>query len=242
MAARATSFGTVAQDYDRLRPAPPAEAVDWLLPTGCRTAVDLAAGTGLLTRELASRVPEVVAVEPDGRMRAVLADRSPQVRVLDGVGEAIPLPDASADALFVSSAWHWMDPPRAEREIARVLRDGGRFGLVWTRRDSDVGWVRELDRRRSYEPPRDTAASVLPTSAAFEDVATASFAFTRPMTPDDLVALLGTYSGAITADEAGRAAGLAAARTVLDERFPGATTVDVPMRAVCWRADRVARQ
>ncbi len=241
MSTRATSFGTVAQDYDRLRPSPPAEAVDWLLPAGCGVAVDLAAGTGLLTRELAARVPDVVAVEPDERMRAVLANRSPQIRVLDGVGEAIPMPDASADALLVSSAWHWMDPSRAEPEIARVLRDGGRFGLIWTRRDREVDWVRELDRRRSYEPPRETAARVLPTSTAFTNVATASFTFTRPMEPDDLVALLGTYSGVITADATERAAGLAAARSALDERFPGAAAIDVPMRAVCWRADRMSR-
>ena len=47
------SFGTIADDYDRLRPPPPEAAVDWLLPAGCRVAVDLAAGTGLLSRALA---------------------------------------------------------------------------------------------------------------------------------------------------------------------------------------------
>ena len=44
-----------------------------------------------------------------------------------GVGEAVPLRDESADGLFISSAWHWMDPPLAVPEIARVLRDGGRL-------------------------------------------------------------------------------------------------------------------
>jgi ubiquinone/menaquinone biosynthesis C-methylase UbiE len=78
--------------------------------------VDLAAGTGLFTRALEGRVAHVVAVEPDGRMREVLAARSPGVRVLDGQAEAIPLPDGYADAVFVSTAWHWFDPARAVRE------------------------------------------------------------------------------------------------------------------------------
>jgi hypothetical protein len=50
------------------------------------------------------RVPDITAVEPDGRMRAVLAQRTAGVRVLDGRGEAIPLPDASADGVFASTA------------------------------------------------------------------------------------------------------------------------------------------
>jgi SAM-dependent methyltransferase len=83
---RAMSFGAIADDYDRLRPQPLAEAVDWLLPDDCQTAVDVGTGTGLLTRALADRVAQVTAVEPDPRMRAVLRARSPGVRVLAGTG------------------------------------------------------------------------------------------------------------------------------------------------------------
>ena len=94
------------------------------MPDGCAVAVDLAAGTGLFTRELLGRAARVVAVEPDARMREVLAARSPEVDVREGWGEAMPLPDASADAVFVSTAWHWLDPARAVPEIARVLAPG----------------------------------------------------------------------------------------------------------------------
>lgn len=103
----------MADDYDRVRPGPPDEALDWLVPPDCEIAVDIAAGTGLFTRALRRRVGQVIAVEPDDRMRAVLAARSPGVRALAGRGEAIPVPDASADGVFVSSAWHWLDPARA---------------------------------------------------------------------------------------------------------------------------------
>jgi len=150
---RAMSFGSIAEDYDGLRPQAPQQAVDWLVPPGCEVAVDVGAGTGLFTRALVDRAAQVIAVEPDARMRTVLTARSPGVRVVEGRGESIPLPDASADAVFVSSAWHWMDGERATPEIGRVLRDGGRFGLIWTSRDREVDWVRNLDRL----PGQDTS-------------------------------------------------------------------------------------
>ncbi len=249
-AERATSFGAIAGDYDRLRPEPPEDAVEWLLPAHCEVAVDLAAGTGLLTRALARRVPQVVAVEPDARMRAVLAARSPGVAVLAGVGEAIPMPEASADGVFVSSAWHWMDPERAVPEIGRVLRDGSRFGVIWTSRDRSVDWIGELDRLREPDQPhqpgderpaRQRHDLTLPAGEPFRNIETRSFGFTRAMTVPDLVDLLATYSGVITASPQDRAAGLARARASLQERFPGASQIDVPMKAWCWRADRTDR-
>ena len=94
---RRLSFGSVATDYDRYRPPPPPQALDWLIPPGAQAILDLAAGTGVVTRELIGRAARVVAVEPDERMRAVLADRCSQAEVLAGRGEDIPLPAASVD-------------------------------------------------------------------------------------------------------------------------------------------------
>ena len=136
---RALSFGEVAADYDRLRPAPAPDALTWLVPDQCELAVDLAAGTGLFTRSLVERVPKVVAIEPDARMREVFALRSPGIEAREGSGEAIPLPDAAADLVTVSSAWHWFDPEAASLEIARVLKDGGRLAVVWTHMSHDEG-------------------------------------------------------------------------------------------------------
>jgi hypothetical protein len=68
---------------------------------------------------LVDRAAQVIAVEPDARMRKVLTARSQGVRVVDGSGESIPLPDAVADAVFVSSAWHWMDHERAFRKLVK---------------------------------------------------------------------------------------------------------------------------
>lgn len=247
---RATSFGSIAEDYDGLRPQPQRQAVDWLVPSRCQVAVDLGAGTGLFTRAIVDKAAEVIAVEPDARMRAVLAERSPDVRAVEGTGESIPLPDACADAVFVSSAWHWMDPHRAVPEIGRVLRDGGRFGLIWTSRDRDVHWVRDLDLLPGEDTPEADSPDrfrrrhekvVLPDPQIFHDIDRETFTFVRTMKVDDVVAMVGTYSRVIIASPDERAERLANARSALAERFPGAEVIDVPMKSRCWRADRISR-
>lgn len=243
------SFGTVAEDYDGLRPQPPQQAVDWLVPPGCEVAVDVGAGTGLFTRALVDKAAQVIAVEPDARMRKVLTARSPGVSVVEGRGESIPLPDASADAVFVSSAWHWMDDERAVPEIGRVLRDGGRFGLIWTSRDREVDWVRNLDRLPGQDTSEAESADrirrrldvVLPQPSIFHNIARETFRFVRTMPVEDVVAMLGTYSRVIVASADDRARRLAQACAALEARFPGSDVIDVPMRAWCWRADRIAR-
>jgi SAM-dependent methyltransferase len=244
------SFGSIAEDYDVLRPQAPPGAVDWMVPPGCQVAVDVAAGTGLFTRTLIGRAAQVIAVEPDARMRAVLAARSASVTALEGRGESIPLPDAAADAVFISSAWHWMDPERAVPEIGRVLRNGGRFGLIWTSRDREVDWVRELDRLPGEDTPEADSPDrfqrrhrnvELPEPQVFHNIERETFDFVRPMTLDDAVAMVGTYSRVIIASADDRARRLAHARAALEERFPGADTIEVPMRSWCWRAERIAR-
>lgn len=236
---RAMSFGTVADEYDRLRPAPPPAAVDWLLPAHAQVTVDLGAGTGLLSRALPTG--KVVAIEPDRRMRAVLRANSPGIGVVAGVGEAIPITSASVDAVLISSAWHWLDPERAVPEIGRVLRDGGRFGLIWTGRDREVDWIREVvDAAQSRPRPRNRDV-VLPAGHRFTDIETASFTFTRSVPIDDFAPMIGTYSRIITASDQERAEILGRVRAAVQARFPGTTEIDLPMRSLCWRATRTAR-
>ena len=247
---RATSFGAIAGEYDRLRPRPAEEAVRWLVPPGCRVAVDLGAGTGLLTRALARLSARVVAIEPDPRMAAVLRQRSSGARVVQGRGEAIPVADASADAVFVSSAWHWLDPDRAVPEIARVLRDRGRLGVISTGADREAGWLREFGRLLTAaaqgsganggqsQRPRHPRGFGLPAAAPFSSIENAVFRFTSPMTVSDFVAMLGTYSTLITASPQDRETGLSRVLALLEERFPGAREIGVPMRSECARVSR----
>lgn len=246
------SFGAIASDYDRLRPSATPEAIDWLLPARRDVVVDLAAGTGLLTRLIEGKAAHVIAVEPDDRMRSVLQARSPGVQALAGRGEAIPLPDESADAVLISSAWHWLDPDQAVPEIARVLRDGGRFGAIWTSRDRAIEWLHADYWSQHPDSPGDDGDSrppgerhrrriTLPGTAPFGNIETTSFSFTRSMLVGDVVDMLTTYSRVITASPEVREAGRAQAAAALAREFPGATEIDVPMHSFCWRADRASR-
>ena len=140
-AVRSGSFGEVAAQYERFRPGPPVAAVDWLLPAHVERVVDLGAGTGALTRLLRGRADDIVAVEPDDRMRSVLVDEVPAARAVAGRGEAIPLPDGTVDAVLASSSWHWMDPVPTLGEVGRVLKPGGVLGALWTGPDPDGAFM-----------------------------------------------------------------------------------------------------
>jgi SAM-dependent methyltransferase len=127
-----STFGRVAEAYARTRPPYATEIVDFLARQlaldGSATVLDLAAGTGKLTRPLRERFAHVTAVEPDDAMRAFIDGDA-----LAGRAEDIPLPDGAVDAVFVSEAFHWFDYERALVEIRRVLRPGG--GLAVLQRD-----------------------------------------------------------------------------------------------------------
>ena len=116
------AFDRLADDYERGRAGWPSAVLDGIDGTA---VLDLAAGTGKLTRLLVERFDSVVAVEPLAGMRGVLEQLVPDAEVLPGSAERIPLDDASVDAVFVAEAFHWFDSPAAVREIARVLRRGG---------------------------------------------------------------------------------------------------------------------
>jgi SAM-dependent methyltransferase len=131
-------YARSAAAYERGRPGYPPAAVDFLaarLPLGPgRTVLDLAAGTGKLTRPLLATGAEVVAVEPVAEMRAALPAGA---RAVDGTAEQMPLNTGSLDAVAVAQAFHWFDGDAALDEIHRVLRPGGALALVWNRRRMD---------------------------------------------------------------------------------------------------------
>src|SRR6266566_4740003 len=122
-------FGREAEEYERVRPSYPADAVAWLVDNlGLRlgrTVLDLAAGTGKLTRLL---------VPVDGMRRGFIA-AVPGVPMVAAVAEALPIAGESLDAVTVAQAFHWFDADRAFGELARVLRPCGRVGLIWNARD-----------------------------------------------------------------------------------------------------------
>src|SRR6266496_6141360 len=119
------------EDYERGRPGWPPEMVGVLGLPPAATVLELAAGTGKLTRLLVSTFGRVVVLEPAEAMRRVLAALCPEVEVLAGSAEEIALTDASVDAVFAAEAFHLFDGERALAEIARVLRPCGALVLMW---------------------------------------------------------------------------------------------------------------
>jgi SAM-dependent methyltransferase len=244
------AFGEVAEDYDRFRPEPPDDALDWLLPPAARQVLELGAGTGLLTRRLLARGLAVRAIEPDPRMRAVLAERSPGAEVVAGQAEDIAAADGSMDVVIAASAWHWVDEERAVPEVARVLRPGGALCLLWSGPDRSVEWLRTMwaggvdhdeatmaaqDARR-----RDRFAVHLGTDGQFDGPTRRVFDWNVTMRPPDLVGLTGTYSAMIGLEPAARQERLAAMARFLerDGATAGRDLLAVPMRCLCWRARR----
>ena len=146
----ARGFGAGASAYEAARPGYPDDAVAVLageVGVGPGTdVVDLAAGTGKLTRRLVELGASVVAVEPVPGMRTLLEAAVPEARVLDGTAEAPPLADATADVVTVAQAFHWFDAPAALDAVARLLRPGGSFALLWNERDEATPWVAEMSR------------------------------------------------------------------------------------------------
>ena len=228
---RAGSFGAAADVYDRSRPSYPVEAVRWLLPVGAARVLDLGAGTGRLTSLLLDLGLDVVAVEPLANMRAYIPARA---EVLAGSAEQLPLPDASVDAVLVGQAFHWFDPELALPEVARVLRPGGTFGVLWNVKDEVADWVRELHQLVGW-PERGVGASApFDAQSGLGAPVHQQFTHVQSLEPDLLVDLVASTSALLTmpADE----------RVVLLERVLALAPADgpfqLPYRTEAWRSVR----
>jgi SAM-dependent methyltransferase len=180
----ARSFERAAAEYERGRPGYAEAALDAVGLPADAAVLDLAAGTGKLTRQLVRRFARVIAVEPLAGMREVLERLVPEAEVLTGTATEIPLDDASVDAVFVGEAFHWFGNDDAVREIARVLRPRGVLAILFNQRDAELGpplaqAVRDaLDAHTIRKPPEYSVRSGLwrtPFPGPFEPFVEASF-------------------------------------------------------------------
>jgi SAM-dependent methyltransferase len=224
----AAGFGRAAADYERGRPGYPPEAIDHLagelgLWKGT-TVLDLAAGTGKLTRILQATGATVIAVEPVAAMRRVLAEAVPGVEVRDGTAEAIPAADGSLDAVTVAQAFHWFDAPRALAEIHRTLRPGGGLGLIWNMFDTTVDWVAALQalvgvyHRGEPQYGRSSWREELVASGLFEPLAEHRSGHLQDLTPADLLARIRSTSYIATLPDADRDRLFAEVRALVAEQ------------------------
>jgi SAM-dependent methyltransferase len=123
------------------------------------------------------------------------------------------LPDDSVDSVLVAQAWHWFDPERAVSEVARVLRPGGRLGLVWNTRDERSGWVKDLGRIVGHENDPFSQKVALP--EPFTDVERHQVEWTSYLTPQALIDLVASRSYCITSPTDVRDRTLARVRELL---------------------------
>jgi SAM-dependent methyltransferase len=236
---RAQSFASVADVYERARPGYPEDAVRWLSGDVPCDVVDLAAGTGKLTRTLVALGHRVTAVEPLPEMLAHLRDALPEVTSIEGNAELIPLPGESADVVTVAQAFHWFEPEPALREIARVLRPGGRIALVWNTRDDREPWVAELSAavtgREGIEMHDYEAA--LAASGPFDPAERETFSLAQRLDRTGLRELALSRSYCAVMEPEGREQVLDAIDRVY-ESHAGVDGIDLPYRTECFRAAR----
>jgi SAM-dependent methyltransferase len=233
----AIGFARSAEAYELGRPGYPAAALEPLRLSSAMTVLDLAAGTGKLTRALAETGASVIAVEPVAEMRAALPE---SVRALDGTAEAIPLEGASVDLVTVAQAFHWFDGPAALREIHRVLRPGGRLAILWNRRVEDTPVNKAIEAL--VEPHRmatpthrgDAWRTVFERSSLFGPLEEHVFASEQVLDEDGLAARICSISFIARLPEPERAGLLARAR-----ELTAGGPVTVPYRTEVQVADRL---
>jgi ubiquinone/menaquinone biosynthesis C-methylase UbiE len=214
------SFGAIAETYDRMRPPIYAPLVDRVVdalglpPQAC--VLDLAAGTGRMTRELERRFARVVAVEPDDAMRALIDAGE----VAAGTAESIPLAAGAVDAVVVCEAFHWFDTRPALAEIARVLVPGGGLAIVsthWWETEPPLPAAAIDILREPYERFGGQVRTAWDAFAdsGFEELREEEFAEALTVDADTLLAMYSTTSSLAALPTADRTALIARVRPLL---------------------------
>jgi SAM-dependent methyltransferase len=134
---RALSFGAVADLYDSSRPRYPGALIDDVIAAGGRSdprILEVGAGTGKATRDLAERGAHLVAIEPDEAMAEINRRTLPagaDVALVIGTFEDVALPPDPFDVVASAQAWHWVDPTIGFAKARAALRPGGRLAVFW---------------------------------------------------------------------------------------------------------------
>ncbi|WP_043687983.1 class I SAM-dependent methyltransferase [Streptomyces xylophagus] len=239
-AARAHSFNAAAAQYAENRPSyPPAlfDAIEDLAGhplSGARVA-DIGAGTGIATALLHARGADVVAVEPGDGMAAQFHRTLPDVPIVRGNGNALPLADHSVDFVTYAQAWHWTDPAQSVPEALRVLRPGGALTLWWNTNALDVPWIAQQSERirvhfgidRVVEQNGSGLRAALADTTGRLDFAHRQVRWSRHVPVDTHLANIGSHSAFLVHDEESTAAFLAEERNHLRTVFPNGTVEEI---------------
>ena len=233
----ARSFGAVAESYDRGRPSFPPEAVRWLVGDDPATVLEVGAGTGKLTQQLVALGHDVHATEPAPEMLEILRRNLPDTRSTQAPAEDLPVPDRSVDVVVAAQSFHWFDLELALPEIARVLRPGGRLGLVWNLRNEKIPWVRKLGTLiGNQELLAKDIAEPLVHSGLFGFVEDATFPFWQDINRDSIQDMVLSRSNIALLDDEEREAKLAEVVAFYDDYGRGMDGMRLAYDSHCYRA------
>jgi SAM-dependent methyltransferase len=239
-------------DYEAARPSYPPDAVAWFVENlrigPGATVVDLAAGTGKLTRLLEPAGANLIAAEPVAGMRATFRQILPAIPMIATTAEQLAFRDGSLDAVTIAQAFHWFDEERAIAALARAVRVGGRVGVVWNARDRSVPWVDDvwaiMDRIEKRAPWRDHenwSDSALREMPGFGPLHSGEFRHEQTVTPAAMVQRVASVSHVAVLPHAEREVVLDEVRAVLrnDPLTRGVGRLRVPYRVDCYWFERV---
>lgn len=233
---RAESFNGAAAQYAASRPSYPPQLFDAIeelagRPLAGARVADVGAGTGIATAMLRVRDAQVIAVEPGEAMAAECRRALPDVPVVRGDGNALPLADDSQDLITYAQSWQWTDPARSVPEALRVLRCDGAVAIWWNTTAFDVPWIRaqheRIARHCGTKPkptvrPDDGEAIRLAGLTGLR-VARRQMRWTRVVPLDTHLANITSRSAFLVLSEARRHAFLVEERRRLQEALPDDT-------------------
>jgi SAM-dependent methyltransferase len=212
------TFGSVAEQYDRARPAYPAAVFDDLaelaqLEPGSRV-LEVGPGTGKATAELERRGYVVTGIELSPELAEIARRNAPAAEIAVGDFETWEPPEANFDAVVAFTAFHWIAPALRYAKPARLLRPGGALAVVHTHhvRNDDPFWFSSQEDYDAVVPHPDNAPPPLPEEVAswvldealFRDIVRRRYPVETVYSPDEYIALIETYSDNIALPEAQR--------------------------------------
>ncbi|MEU5535045.1 methyltransferase domain-containing protein [Streptomyces sp. NPDC020362] len=230
---RAQSFDGVAAQYAASRPSYPSAVLDEIeaflgRSLGDARVADVGAGSGIATVLLRERGADVLAVEPGAGMAAQCRTDHPDLPIVRGDGNALPLRDGCLDVITYAQAWQWTDTARSVPEALRVLRGGGVLAVWWNTTAFDVPWIAAQHERiarfcgvraRARTRPGDEEAIGLAGFAGLR-AARRQLCWSRTVPLDIHLANIGSRSALLVLGEDRVRGFLAEERVRLREMFP----------------------
>jgi SAM-dependent methyltransferase len=211
------AFGRDPSGYHAARPAYP----DWVFDVLCErcglasdaVTFEIGAGTGTATRRLLDLgANPLFAVEPDGRLATFLRETIPDkaLTVVVAPFEEAVLQEASFDLGLSATAFHWLTEDLALTKVAKLLRPGGWWAMVWnvfgdSHRPDPFHEATKSLLNGSLSPSAgngevpfaldaEARLEAMERTQAFDNVEHRTSAWSLALNPDQTVALYATYS------------------------------------------------